>query len=146
MAEYKRRIIDQDVWDDYRRLAIPAIPRGSPVELLVRTARDGNLILDLDSVIVGGQRYAVSARANRIDSGGHADNDGNRAAQFIGGGAIIRWIVGAIAGGGKGAAIGAAAGAAAGTAGLLNARTLRQGSRRLAVDLQARPRPEDRCS
>ena len=111
-------VVDQDVWDDYRRLAIPAIPRGSPVELLVRRS-DGDLILDLDSVIVGGQRYAVSARADRIDSGGRADNDGDRAAQFIGGGAIIGSIVGAIAGGGKGAAIGAAAGAAAGTAGLL---------------------------
>jgi len=112
-------VVDQDVWDDYRRLAIPAIPRGSPVELLVRTARDGDLILDLDSVIVGGQRYAVSARADRIDAGGRADNNGDHAAEFIGGGAIIGSIVGAIAGGGKGAAIGAAAGAAAGTAGLL---------------------------
>ena len=47
-------VVDRDVWDDYRRLAIPAIPRGSPVELIVRSARDGDLILDLDSVVVGG--------------------------------------------------------------------------------------------
>src|SRR5437867_11297371 len=40
----------EDVWDDYGRLAVPAIPRGSRVELMVRTAPDGDLILDLDSV------------------------------------------------------------------------------------------------
>jgi outer membrane lipoprotein SlyB len=108
-------VVDSDVWDDSRRLAIPAIPRGSAAELLVRSARDGDLILDLDAITVGGQRYAVSAGADRVDAG----NNGDRAAGFIGGGAILGSIIGAIAGGGKGAAIGAAAGAGAGTVGLL---------------------------
>jgi hypothetical protein len=111
-------VVESDVWDDSRRLAIPAIPRGAPAELLVRTARDGDLILDLDSITVGGQRYAVSAGPDRIEAGGRRD-DGDRAAGFIGGGAILGSIIGAIAGGGKGAAIGAAAGAGAGTVGLL---------------------------
>ena len=66
-------IVETDVWDDSSRLAIPAIPRGSPAELLVRSARDGDLILDLDSVTVGGQRYAVSAGADRIEAGGNRD-------------------------------------------------------------------------
>jgi hypothetical protein len=110
-------VVDSDVWDDSRRLAVPAIPRGSAAELLVRSARDGDLILDLDSITVGGQRYAVSAGADRIESGN--GNNGDRAAGFIGGGAILGSIIGAIAGGGKGAAIGAAAGAGAGTVGLL---------------------------
>jgi outer membrane lipoprotein SlyB len=73
-----------------------------------------------------------------------AGNNGDHAAEFIGGGAIIGSIVGAIAGGGKGAAIGAAAGAA-GTAGLLTrGRFVRVP--RLVVDLQARPRSEYWCS
>jgi hypothetical protein len=42
---------------------------------------------------------------------------GKRDAEFIGGGAGLGALVGALAGGGKGAAIGAAAGAGAGTAG-----------------------------
>jgi hypothetical protein len=111
-------VVESDVWDDSRRLAIAAIPRGSAAELLVRSARDGDLILDLDSITVGGQRYAVSAEADRVEAGSRNDN-GDRAAGFIGGGAILGSIIGAIAGGGKGAAIGAAAGAGAGTLGLL---------------------------
>jgi hypothetical protein len=111
-------VVESDVWDDSRRLAVPAIPRGSAAGLLVRSARDGDLILDLDSITVGGERYAVSAGVDRIESGSRSDN-GDRAAGFIGGGAILGSIIGAIAGGGKGAAIGAAAGAGAGTVGLL---------------------------
>src|SRR5262247_1632891 len=49
--------IAEDVWDDDSRLAVPAIPAGSPAELTVRTARDGDLVLDLDSVYAHGQRY-----------------------------------------------------------------------------------------
>jgi hypothetical protein len=108
--------VDQDVWDDYRRLAVPAIKAGSPVEMLVRSARDGDLILDLDSVTTGGQRYAISASPQRVDAG--RPEGGNQGAAYVGGGAILGTIVGAIAGGGKGAAIGAVAGAAVG-AGLM---------------------------
>lgn len=111
-------VVERDVWDDYRRLAIPAIPRGSFVELIVRTACDGDLILDLDSVVVGGQRYAVTASAERIDTGERRGNN-NDTAEFVGGGALLGTIIGAIAGGGKGAVIGAAAGAAAGAVGVM---------------------------
>ena len=103
--------IAEDVWDDQSRLAVPAIPAGSPVEMIVRTARDGDLVLDLDAVISHGQRYAVSAEPERIESERRLSRD---APGFIGGGAVLGTIIGAIAGGGKGAAIGAAAGAAAG--------------------------------
>ena len=90
-----------------------AIPRGSTVELTVRVARDNDLILDLESVVVNGQRYALQTTANRIEA---RDNIGNnkRTGEYVGGGALLGTIVGAIAGGGKGAAIGAVAGAAAG--------------------------------
>jgi len=57
--------VDQDVRGDNGRLAIP---RGSRVELIVRVARDNDLILDLDSVTVNGQRYAIRTDANRVES------------------------------------------------------------------------------
>jgi hypothetical protein len=103
--------IAEDVWDDQSRLAVPALPAGSPVELIVRNARDGDLVLDLDAVIAHGQRYAVNAEPERIESERRPSSD---APAFIGGGAVLGTIIGAITGGGKGAAIGAAAGAAAG--------------------------------
>jgi hypothetical protein len=107
-------VVAEDVWDDYGRLAVPAIPRGSRVELLVRTAPDGDLILDLESVYAHGQRYALSAVPERIESGNGSRRDNDQTAEFVGGGALLGSIIGAIAGGGKGAAIGAGAGAATG--------------------------------
>jgi hypothetical protein len=114
--------IAEDVWDDQSRLAVPAIPAGSPVELVVRNARDGDLVLDLDAVIAHGQRYAVNAEPERIESEKRPSND---APAFIGGGAVLGTIIGAIAGGGKGAAIGAAAGAAAGAGMSIRGREVR---------------------
>ena len=61
-----RGSVDQDVRSDNGRLAIP---RGSDVELIVRSARDNDLILDLESVVIGDQRYAVQVDRTRIDSG-----------------------------------------------------------------------------
>jgi hypothetical protein len=45
-----------------------AIPRGSAVELAVRVAPDGDLILDLDSVVAHGQRYSLAADSERFES------------------------------------------------------------------------------
>jgi outer membrane lipoprotein SlyB len=110
-------VVEEDVTDGAGRLVIP---RSSPVELMVRGASDGDLILDLESVVVNGERYAVRAEATRVDAPPEQSSDGHRTAIYAGGGAILGTIVGAIAGGGKGAAIGAAAGAAAGAgAGIL---------------------------
>jgi hypothetical protein len=106
--------VESDVWDNYRRLAIPMIQRGSPAELLVKTARDGDLILDLNAVTVGGERYAVDASRQRVDAGPVGTSSNTPA--YVGGGAVIGSIIGAIAGGGKGAAVGAIAGAAGGAA------------------------------
>jgi hypothetical protein len=58
-------IVDQDVRGDDGRLAIP---RGSNVELMVRFARDNDMILDLDSVMVNGQRYAPATDTKRVQS------------------------------------------------------------------------------
>jgi hypothetical protein len=108
-------VVDQDVRGSNGRLAIP---RGSNVELIVRTARDGDLIVDLESVMVNGQRYALDAQPTRVEA---RDGIGanRRTGEFVAGGAALGAIIGAIAGGGKGAAIGAGAGAAAGAGGQL---------------------------
>jgi hypothetical protein len=58
-------IVDQDVRGDNGRIAIP---RGAHAELIVRVARDNDLILDLESVVVNGQRYGVRTEANRVES------------------------------------------------------------------------------
>jgi hypothetical protein len=105
-------IVDQDVVGSNGQLAIP---RGSNVELIVRAARDGDLILDLESVVVYGQRYALDAQVERVESS-RGDGVNRRTGEYAGGGAVLGAIIGAIAGGGKGAAIGAGAGAAAGLA------------------------------
>ena len=92
-------VVEQDVTDGAGLLVIP---RSSPVELMVRGASGGDLILDLESVVVNGERYAVRAEANRVDAPPEQSNDGHRTAIYAGGGAILGTIVGAIAGGGKG--------------------------------------------
>jgi hypothetical protein len=74
--------VDQDVRGDNGRLAIP---RGSNVELIVRVARDNDLILDLESVVVNGQRYAIKTEPNRVES--QRDNS------------LVGAIVGAVSGG-----------------------------------------------
>jgi len=107
-------VVDRDVLDRDGRLAIP---EGSTAELTVRRAPDSQLSLDLESVTVNGQRYAVRTTADAAvgtsgTSGGIGAN--RETAEYIGGGALIGSVIGAIAGGGKGAAIGAAVGAAAG--------------------------------
>jgi hypothetical protein len=117
-------VVADDVWDDYGRLSGPAIPRGSRVAMVVRTARDGDLVLDLDSVYAHGQRYAVNAAPERIESGNQRP-DGDKTAAYAGGGALLGTIIGAIAGGGKGAAIGAAAGAATGLGVAYSGRSIR---------------------
>src|ERR1700676_1528287 len=75
-------IVDQDVRGDNGRLAIP---RGSRVELIVRVMRDNDLVLDLESVNVNGQRYAIQTDKNHVES--QRDNS------------LVGSILGAISGG-----------------------------------------------
>jgi len=58
-------IVDRDVRGGNGRLAIP---RGATAELMVRVARDNDLNLDLESVTVNGQRYAIKADPNHVES------------------------------------------------------------------------------
>jgi hypothetical protein len=112
-AEIYRDIVDQN--------GSVLITRGSNAELVIREMKQGGttgspqLVLDLQSVVVNGQRYLVSTtdvgQSNREGIGAN-----RRTAEMVGGGAALGTLLGAIAGGGKGAAIGAIAGAAAGGA------------------------------
>jgi hypothetical protein len=109
--------VEQDVLDQNGSVAIP---RGSNSELIFRNTANGELLLDLESISVNGQRFAVTSDAQRV-SGEQRDGLGanKRTGEFVGGGALLGTIIGAIAGGGRGAAIGAAAGAGAGAGGQL---------------------------
>jgi hypothetical protein len=92
-----------------------AIPRGSDASLITRRVEgNGDLTLDVQSIVVGGRRYRVSTADQELEN--HKDGVGanKRTGQFMGGGAVLGAVIGAIAGGGKGAAIGAVAGAGAG--------------------------------
>lgn len=93
-----------------------AIPQGANVEMIVRIAPDQDLILDLESVTIDGQRYAIEASPQRVEAkDGVGANE--RTGRYVGGGAIFGAIIGAVVGGGKGAAIGAGVGAAGGAVG-----------------------------
>ena len=117
-------VVAEDVWDDYGRLSVPAIPAGSRVDLVVRPTSDNELVVDLDSIYANGVRYSVAASAERLEgtTGRRSDKD---TAIYAGGGALLGGIIGAIAGGGKGAAIGAAAGAATGIGVAYRGRSIR---------------------
>ncbi len=97
-----------------------AIPHGSQAELVIVSASKGgrfkgasDLVLDLRSVTVNGQRYQLDA-ADIQQRGKDGVGANKRTATYTGGGAAVGAIIGAIAGGGRGAAIGAGAGAGAG--------------------------------
>lgn len=109
-------VIDRDVTDRAGRVVIP---RGSNAELIMRDASDNEVVVDLESVEVSGQRYSVASSEETITADSRRDGVGanKRTGKYVGGGAVIGSIIGAIAGGGKGAAIGAATGAGAGAVG-----------------------------
>ncbi len=60
-----RGTVDQDVRGANGRIVVP---RGSMAELSVRVARDNDLIIDLESVVANGQRYAIKAAPDREES------------------------------------------------------------------------------
>jgi hypothetical protein len=104
--------VSQDVLD---RSGTVVIPRGTPAELVAIPNSDGkDTTLDLNSVTVNGQRYLLTADTSQQSStpGGLGIN--KRTGKYVGGGAAIGAVLGALLGGGKGAAIGAILGGAGG--------------------------------
>jgi len=68
------------------------------------------VVMQLDSLSSGGQKYSLQTDQYRKETAARGKNT----AEKVGGGALVGGIIGALAGGGKGAAIGAAAGAGVG--------------------------------
>ncbi len=92
-----------------------AIPRGSRARLVATPTSDGkDTLLDLRSVIVNGRSYNLSAAGSGKSTGSSGLGANVRTAKYVGGGAAIGAVLGALLGGGKGAAIGALVGGAGG--------------------------------
>ncbi len=106
--------LEEDVRDDTGSVAIP---RGADVMLVTRRVENsGDITLDIDSITVEGRRYRVSTVDEELQNNRDGVGANKRTGQFVGGGAVLGAIIGAIAGGGKGAAIGAVVGGGAGAA------------------------------
>jgi hypothetical protein len=103
--------VSNDVLDNAGAVAIP---RGSHARLVASPTNDGkDTVLDLRSVAVSGQTYNLVVPTSKSSApGGLGAN--KRTAKYVGGGAVIGTVLGALLGGGKGAALGALAGGAAG--------------------------------
>jgi hypothetical protein len=109
-ASYSARVTE-DVKDSSGEVAIP---RGSLARLVaVKDPDKKDTTLDLRNVTINGRRYLLaSASEGKSTPGGLGAN--KRTAKFVGGGAAVGAVLGAIFGGGKGAAIGALVGGAGG--------------------------------
>jgi hypothetical protein len=109
-------IVEYDVLGESNNVIVP---QGSSAELVVRSITAGGatgspeIMLDIQSITVGGRRYLVST-TDLNEQSGTGIGKNRRTAEAIGGGGVLGSILGAIAGGGKGAAIGVLAGAAGG--------------------------------
>ena len=105
-------VVAEDVLDANGQVAIP---RGTKARLVASPTTDGkDSNLDLRSVTMEGRRYNMEV-ANSSDSsrpGGLGAN--KKTAKYVGGGAAVGAVLGALLGGGKGAAIGAILGGGAG--------------------------------
>lgn len=99
---------------------VTIVPKGSLVDGYVRDASSSGrltgrseLQLQLDGLTVHGKRYSITTQPEVRNGPDHK----KRNTAYIGGGAVLGTVIGAMAGGGKGAAVGAMTGAAAGGAG-----------------------------
>jgi len=106
-ADYSASV-SADVTDSSGRVVIP---RGSHARLVAEQNGDDRT-LDLRSVTVNGKVYELTAPGKSSTPGGLGAN--KRTAKYVGGGAVIGTVLGALLGGGKGAAIGAIVGGAGG--------------------------------
>ena len=89
------------------------IPRGAKARLVATSSEDKkDTILDLRSVTINGRRYSLTAPGK--SQGGSGLGANKRTAKYVGGGAAVGAVLGAILGGGKGAAIGGLLGGAGG--------------------------------
>jgi len=122
------------------------IPKGARATLVAVPNSDGkDTTLDLRSVNINGQRFLLEAQGKSQSSAPGGLGMNSRTGKYVGGGAAVGAVLGALLGGGKGAAIGAIVGGAGGAGAQvytgrnkeLPAET--QLSYKLAQDLQLRP-------
>ena len=134
--------VSDDVKDNTGNVVIP---KGSQAELVAQPSEDGeDTVLDLRGVTVNGRRYAIESPGTNKSSGSGLGAN-KRTAKYVGGGAAVGAVLGALMGGGKGAAIGGLIGGAGGAGAQvltgkdkgLPAET--QLSYKTAEDLQMRP-------
>ena len=105
-------LVAHNVTDRTGRVVIAG---GAPSELVVRNVSKHKMVLDLQAIVIGGQRYHVLSDTATVEGKNRSGLGANkRTAKFVGGGALGGSVIGAIAGGGAGAAIGAVAGGAGG--------------------------------
>lgn len=91
------------------------IPRGSRATLVaIRSDNGKDTTLDLRSVRINGQRYLLEAQGKSESSAPGGLGMNSRTGKYVGGGAAVGAVLGALLGGGKGAAIGALVGGAGG--------------------------------
>ena len=111
------QVYTADVSDDVMdKTGAVAIPRGSRAQLVATPSNDGkDMILDLRSVTVNGRHYMITSAGTKEASGTAGGLGANkRTGMYVGGGAAVGAVLGALMGGGKGAAIGAVLGGAGG--------------------------------
>jgi len=96
------------------------IPRGAAVQGVLkevvssgRLRRRSEITLEIDTILIGGQKHLIEVQPETRLGPGHGGHDG----KYVGGGALLGLVVGGLAGGGKGAGIGALSGAAVGAGG-----------------------------
>jgi hypothetical protein len=102
--------VSQDVQDSSGAVVIP---RSSRARLVAVTNGD-QTTLDLRSVVIDGRRYLITSASTPGKSAPGGLGANKRTAKYVGGGAAIGAVLGALLGGGKGAAIGALVGGAGG--------------------------------
>ena len=83
-----RGVVERDVRSEDGRVMIPS---GSNAELILRNSTRDEVVLDLESVDVHGQRYAVSTENESVAGGSEKQGVGanRRTGKYVGGGAVI---------------------------------------------------------
>jgi len=133
--------VSQDIMDSSGAVLIPRNSRASLVAVPNSDGKDTTL--DLRSVSFNGARYSLDASGR--STGGEGLGANKRTGKYVGGGAAVGAVLGALMGGGKGAAIGAVLGGAGGAgAQVLTGRNKAipaetELSFKLAQDLEMRP-------
>ena len=104
--------VSEDVLDKSGAVAIPRGTRGKLVAVPTDDGKDTNL--DLRSVTLDNRTYLITTAGTSGSSAPGGLGANKRTAKYVGGGAVVGAVLGALLGGGKGAAIGALVGGAGG--------------------------------